>query len=202
MRTVERRLEGRVPARTGPCGHCGRGLQRRLRSAAPPRIRRATRMRSSRRRMGRCTGRYRRRHGDRGLAQGKTGVLEAGLPGRQGWAACASIATRCWFFMLKGTRPEKYRDRQQIDVTASLNEVCTRPATASDPDAAGATARTWRTAARQLWAHRAARSCCRGQPAPAQNPRAWKLHFCAMKYARMRGLVIRKTRRAPARPRW
>lgn len=67
--------------------------------------------------------------------RGKTGVLKPVYQGGKKVGSVREYSDTLLIFMLKGTRPEKYRDRQQIDVTASLYKVY-QTGDGFDPDAA------------------------------------------------------------------
>lgn len=67
--------------------------------------------------------------------RGKLGVLKPVYQGGKHVGSVREYSDTLLIFMLKGTRPEKYRDRQQIDVTASLYKVY-QTGDGFDPDAA------------------------------------------------------------------
>ena len=67
--------------------------------------------------------------------RGKTGVLKPVYQGGKKVGSVREYSDTLLIFMLKGTRPEKYRDRQQIDVTAGLYKVY-QTGDGFDPDAA------------------------------------------------------------------
>lgn len=67
--------------------------------------------------------------------RGKAGVLKPVYQGGKKVGSVREYSDTLLIFMLKGTRPEKYRDRQQIDVTASLYKVY-QTGDGFDPDAA------------------------------------------------------------------
>lgn len=67
--------------------------------------------------------------------RGKLGVLKPVYQGGKRVGSVREYSDTLLIFMLKGTRPEKYRDRQQIDVTASLYKVY-QTGDGFDPDAA------------------------------------------------------------------
>ena len=106
--------------------------------------------------------------------RGKAGVLKPVYQGGKKVGSVREYSDTLPILCSKARDPEKYRDRQQIDVTASLTR-STRPATASTPTPPEGAARTRRTA----WPGSsgrtgAARDRAVGAAWHWQEPRAWR----------------------------